>query len=141
MPFLERAIRAPDRDGWLADGGRLGFILSDRFLNVDYGEKLREHLPRALRVDLLIDFRDTRVFAGALNYPAILIAERHPDGMEGELQAARVFASDADPNEIYAEVLCSVEGSIRMGISLSRGWSYQFIATREGANKLLKLAG
>ncbi|HLI35316.1 MAG TPA: N-6 DNA methylase [Terriglobia bacterium] len=103
ITFLERAVRAPYRDGWLADGGRLGFILSDRFLNVDYGGKLREHLPRALRVDLLIDFRDTRVFAGALNYPAILIAERQRDGREDELQAARVFASEADPNEIYAE--------------------------------------
>ncbi len=141
MPFLERAIRAPDRDGWLADGGRLGFILSDRFLNVDYGEKLREHLPRALRVDLLIDFRDTRVFAGTLNYPAILIAERHPDGMEGELQAARVFASDADPNEIYAEVLCSVEGSIRMGISLSRGWSYQIYSDAGRRKQASEAAG
>jgi hypothetical protein len=117
VPFLERAVRAPDRDGWLADGGRLGFILSDRFLNVDYGEKLREHLPRALRVDLLIDFRDTRVFAGALNYPAILIAERHPDGKEGELQAARVFASDADPNEIYAEVQ-----ALRKNLAKKRTW-------------------
>ena len=42
VPFLERVVRSGDREGWLADKGRLGFILSDRFLNVDYGKKIRE---------------------------------------------------------------------------------------------------
>jgi Eco57I restriction-modification methylase len=103
VPFLERAVRSGDREGWLGKRGRLGFILSDRFLNVDYGQKTREELPRSLRVDLLFDLRDTRVFEGALNYPAILIAERNNKTTEGELEGARVFSSEAEFSDLASE--------------------------------------
>jgi len=103
VPFLERAVRSGDREGWLGKNGRLGFILSDRFLNVDYGQKIREELPKSLRVDLLFDLRDTRVFQGALNYPAILTAERNNKTGEGNLEAARVFTSEADFSDLVTE--------------------------------------
>ena len=93
VPFMERAVQSAGHEGWLKESGKLGFILSDRFLNVDYGAKLREELPKKLRLDLLIDFRDTRVFEGALNYPAILVGERS-SGNSGEMVGARVFSSD-----------------------------------------------
>jgi hypothetical protein len=102
IPFLERAVRAAGQDGWLKEGGRLGFITSDRFLNADYGAKLREELPKDLRVDLLIDFRDTRVFEGALNYPAILIGERSKDSTGG-MEAARVFSSETALSELLEQ--------------------------------------
>jgi hypothetical protein len=60
-------------------------------------------LPKALRVDLLFDFRDTRVFEGALNYPAILIAERNSKTKEGELLGARVFTSEAEFRDLVTE--------------------------------------
>jgi hypothetical protein len=84
IPFMERTLQAAGQGGWLKEGGKLGFITSDRFLNVEYGAKLRSELPKQLRINLLIDFRDTRVFEGALNYPAILIGER--DGDSGPAQ-------------------------------------------------------
>lgn len=95
VPFFERSVRSPVRGGWLAPNGKLGFIISDRFLNADYGRTLRERLPKMLRIDLLMDFRDTRIFADALNYPAILIGELSGKGAQGEFEVARVFASDA----------------------------------------------
>lgn len=103
IPFLERAVRSADKPGWLGKDGRLGFILSDRFLNVGYGQKFREEMPRSARIDALLDLRDTRVFAGALNYPAILIAEHAKDGKEGTLVAARAFTSEADATAIFGE--------------------------------------
>jgi hypothetical protein len=103
VPFLERAVNSAGQEGWLAGKGRLGFILSDRFLNVDYGEKLREHLPESLRLDVLLDFRDTRVFAGALNYPAILIGQRDGEGTKGSLEGARAFTSEAAAQDILGE--------------------------------------
>lgn len=103
VPFFERAVRSADREGWLAKNGRLGFIVSDRFLNVDYGQKLREELPNFLRVDLLVDFRDTRIFADALNYPAILIGERSSGGLKGDMEAARVFSSDVELPALLSE--------------------------------------
>jgi hypothetical protein len=66
---LERTIQARGQEGWLTQSGHLGFITSDRFLNADYGAKLREELPKGLKVELLIDFRDTRVFEGASTTP------------------------------------------------------------------------
>jgi hypothetical protein len=104
IPFLERAVRSGNREGWLEKNGRLGFILSDRFLNVEYGRKLREELPEFLRVNLLFDLRDTRVFEGALNYPAILIAERKDRTTEGELEAARVFTSEAAFTDLVTQL-------------------------------------
>jgi hypothetical protein len=103
IPFLERTVQAAGQEGWLAKGGRLGFITSDRFLNADYGGKLREELPKGLKVDLLIDFRDTRVFEGALNYPAILIGQRGT-GSTGEMEAARIFSSDAPLPELLKQL-------------------------------------
>jgi hypothetical protein len=103
VPFLERAVRSEGGEGWLGKNGRLGFILSDRFLNVEYGEKIREELPKSLRVELLLDLRDTRVFEGALNYPAIIIAERNTNSTEGQLEAARVFTSEADFTDLVTD--------------------------------------
>lgn len=103
VPFLERVVRSGKRAGWLGKNGRLGFILSDRFLNVDYGQKIREELPKSLRVDLLFDLRDTRVFEGALNYPAILTAERNSKTQGGQLEAGRVFTSETDFSDLVAE--------------------------------------
>lgn len=84
VPFIERAITK-----WLGDGGKLGFICSNRFLSVRYGEKLRQKLPSYAAVKLIFDFRDTRVFADALNYPAILIAEK--GATENDFPVIRVF--------------------------------------------------
>jgi methylase of polypeptide subunit release factors len=118
VPFLERTVRSVDRDGWLGKGGRLGFILSDRFLNVEYGQKIREELPKSLRVDLIFDFRDTRVFENALNYPAILIAEREDKPTEGDTLAARVFTSEAKFADLVEEFSrlrkrAAVKGEVR----------------------------
>src|SRR6185437_4693574 len=33
VPFMERAVQSAGHEGWLKESGKLGFILSDRFLN------------------------------------------------------------------------------------------------------------
>lgn len=70
--FIERGIN------WLKDGGRFGYIVQNRFLRVDYGKKLREYLLENVRIEKIVDFGDTKVFADATNYPAIIIFERKP---------------------------------------------------------------
>src|SRR6185437_8615877 len=123
VPFLERAARSGEGQGWLGKGGRLGFILSDRFLNVGYGQKIREQLPKSLRVDLLFDLRDTRVFEGALNYPAILVAERSSKTTEGELVAGRIFTSEGDFSGLAGE-FGHLRKEIKSG-SVARGSSLE----------------
>lgn len=70
--FIERGV------GWLKESGRFGFIVQNRFLRVDYGKKLRELLLENVKIEKIVDFGDTRVFADATNYPAIIIFERKP---------------------------------------------------------------
>jgi len=99
IPFIERAVIH-----WLKEGGRLGFICSDRFLLANYAEKLRRHLPKQAEIELIFDMRDTRVFKDALNYPAILIVRRvgHPE--HRAFIAARVFADPGEgPNALLDE--------------------------------------
>jgi len=82
MPFLERSIflcpqsTGPNLHEWLAPGGVLGFICPNRFLVANYAEGMRTSLPTKAAVNLIFDFRDSRVFGDALNYPVIFVAKR-----------------------------------------------------------------
>jgi hypothetical protein len=91
IPFIQRAVMQ-----WLRDGGRLGFICSDRFLLANYGAPLREHLPNESKIDLLLDLRDSKVFKQALNYPAIIALHRGSSDQPYTFPAGRAFA---DPSE------------------------------------------
>lgn len=68
--FVERALSL------LAPGGRLGFIVPNKFTKLDSGAKLRELLGRERAVAEIIDFGDARVFAEATNYTCILCLAR-----------------------------------------------------------------
>jgi len=67
--FYERAVRLLDNAGCLA------FISSNSFLNSGYGEKLREFLKTDLKLKLLLDFAETKVF-DAVTEPCILIGSK-----------------------------------------------------------------
>jgi len=68
--FIERGIN------WLKIGGRFGYIVQNRFLRVDYGKKIREYLLDNVKIEKIVDFGDTKVFADVTTYPAIIILER-----------------------------------------------------------------
>lgn len=91
LPFIERAVRY-----WLREGGHLGFICSDRFLLANYAQELRAHLRSVAAPELILDLRDTRVFRGALNYPAIFVFRRGAVD-DGVFLAGRAFADPEDP--------------------------------------------
>jgi serine/threonine protein kinase len=88
IPFLERGVyltpstRAdlPSQYAWLQPGGRLGFICSGRFLQLNYAEALRTLLPQKAAIELILDFRDSPVFKDATNYPAIITMRRLEEG-------------------------------------------------------------
>ena len=64
--FIEKGIK------WLKNKGRFGYITQNRFLRADYGKKLREFLLENSKIEKIVDFGDTKVFADATNYPAII---------------------------------------------------------------------
>jgi hypothetical protein len=67
LVFIERSV------GLLAKGGRLGFIVPNKFMKLDSGRRLRQSLGSSRIVEELIDFSDSQVFEGATNYTSILI--------------------------------------------------------------------
>lgn len=68
--FIERGLQ------WLTNGGRLGYITSNRFTKVNYGEGIRRVISDTANLVSYIDFRDTGVFKDALNYPAIFLLHK-----------------------------------------------------------------
>jgi hypothetical protein len=75
VSFLKRAVRSGDSEGWLGKKGRLGFILSDPFLDLDYCTKLREHLPPSLHMTLSKAYETRRGAEEEPNYWKVLIVE------------------------------------------------------------------
>lgn len=70
IPFLERGVEL------LGPMGRLGFILPNKFLKLEYATRLREQLAGQRLVDEVIDFGDAQVFAAATNYTCVLVLDR-----------------------------------------------------------------
>lgn len=68
--FMERAA------GWLAEDGKLGFIVSNKFTENRYGEKIQNFLLQNYRIREIINFGDVSVFEGVQSYPMILVADR-----------------------------------------------------------------
>jgi N-6 DNA Methylase/Type I restriction enzyme R protein N terminus (HSDR_N)/Eco57I restriction-modification methylase len=105
IPFIERVLYG-DRP-WLKDGGRLGYIVPNRFLNANYAASLRAGLPGVATVLSITDFKAVtfaatdddqaaRLFKEAMVYPAILIVERTPPkGKAYSFKAARFYPHTA----------------------------------------------
>jgi len=91
--FIERGIN------WLKSDGRFGYITQNRFLRADYGKKLREYLLENVKIEKIIDFGDTKVFADATNYPAITIFQKTP-AKENEITYLEI---NPKANELPAE--------------------------------------
>ncbi|SNR64748.1 Eco57I restriction-modification methylase domain-containing protein [Halorubrum vacuolatum] len=65
--FIEKASE------WLREGGKLGIITSNQFLDSRYGERARELIPQRYRIGEMVNIGDVDVFAHATTYPIIMI--------------------------------------------------------------------
>ncbi len=87
MPFMEIAIRH------LREGGRLGFIIQNRFFKTEYGALARRWLLRHKLIERIEDFRDIQVFPSRTTYTAILVLQAGSDSFSyqtyGDLTAAQ----------------------------------------------------
>lgn len=61
---------------WLREGGRLGFISSNKFIPNRYGKRLRPYLAQNFRFEYLIDFGDYDVFETPQAYPLVFTGKR-----------------------------------------------------------------
>lgn len=83
--FYERSL------GVMAGGGRLGFIVSNKWLKAGYGEPLRRYLAAEAETEVLVDFGHSPVFEDADTFPVITVLRKPTDGeTRGDVRLARV---------------------------------------------------
>jgi len=58
--------------------GRVGVIISNKFLRAAYGDTLKAFLARETHIDRIIDYSDLPLFEGAVNYPLVLLLVKEP---------------------------------------------------------------
>lgn len=68
--FVERAAK------WLAEDGQLGYIISNKFTENRYGEKIQDYILQHYRLQEIINFGDVSVFEGVQSYPMIITGKR-----------------------------------------------------------------
>lgn len=68
--FVERAAN------WLAEDGQLGYIISNKFTENRYGEKVQDYILQHYRLQEIINFGDVSVFEGVQSYPMIITGKR-----------------------------------------------------------------
>jgi len=76
MPFMEMGVRQ------LRPGGRLGFIIQNRFFKTEYGESARRWLRKGQFLEAVEDFRDIQVFPGRTTYTTILVLQADSPSFE-----------------------------------------------------------
>ncbi len=67
--FMEKGIKLLNDKGWFC------YIVSNKWMRANYGEKLREFL-RGYNIQQIIDFGDLAVFKNATTYPCIIVLNR-----------------------------------------------------------------
>jgi type I restriction-modification system DNA methylase subunit len=83
---------------FLTDGGRLGFITSDRWLDTGYGADLQQFILDHYKVDAIIKF-DTQTFADALVGASILLLTKEPKERERDANTVK-FLRIREPMQI-----------------------------------------
>lgn len=81
--FIERAIRN------LKPGGRLGFIVANKWMRSAYGENLRKLLARDVQLNRIVDFGHAPIFPDADTFPCILILSKSEPPAEHEVEVTR----------------------------------------------------
>jgi hypothetical protein len=93
--FYEQGLRL------LRPGGRLGYVVTNKWLRIGYAEALRGLLADAAWVEFVADFGHARhFFPDADVFPSVLVARRPPEREEGpEATTVCVIPRDAVPDK------------------------------------------
>lgn len=98
VPFIEGSTRL------LKEGGRLGFIVQNRFFKTEYGRLVRRWLLRGKWLEEVEDFRDAQVFPKRTTYTAIVVLQK-----DRESFTYRTFADLAGAVAGIASVTATVK--------------------------------
>ncbi len=82
--FIERALEL------LRPGGRLGFIVPNKWATLDYARGLRELLLRETTLEQVVDLSSLKVFPQACTYPQIIVLRHQPAATTHRLRVCQV---------------------------------------------------
>ena len=80
--FIEKGHRL------LSERGHFGMIVSNKFLQTNYGKPLREFLSTNAAIERIVDFAGLPVFAGATVRTIVLLTVRDPKGQRAMLYSS-----------------------------------------------------
>jgi hypothetical protein len=75
---------------WSKEGGKVGYIVSRKFIKTRYGEKTRDLIPNITCIEQYLDFENVEVFEDATNYPCIVVFKKESDITERQKHNAKV---------------------------------------------------
>lgn len=105
----------------LRDGGRLGYITSNKYFRAGYGKPLREWLTTHATLERIVDFGDAPIFAGAVTYPAIVVARRAPPSDDSTLTAYEWHPDHGDLSA-FADTVASRSFAVAQPSLTADGW-------------------
>lgn len=96
--FFERAVQQ------LAPGGRLGFVVSNKWLRGGYAEKLRTRLARDCTIERLVDFGHAPIFPDADAFPCIITLRKAAPPPEHAVQVMLVPRDELGTERLASHV-------------------------------------
>lgn len=116
--FFERGIKA------LKPGGRLGFIVSNKWLRGGYAEKLRAHLRQNCTIDTLVDFGHAPIFPDADAFPCIITLRKSTPTPEHTVRVT-LYPREQLGKELIASYVEQNAFSIPQATLFPAGWSLE----------------
>ena len=91
--FMEKGIDL------LKNGGRFGFIVSNKFATSDYGLKLREKILNECAIESIVDVSSLPVFKDASIYPYVIILRKEQDPYARKKTKIKIITGLENENE------------------------------------------
>jgi len=90
VPFIERGYKL------LKPSGRLGYIITNKFMITDYGVVIRSILLKETTIEEILDVSHLPVFKGVATYPVIVIFRKTPPSERHEIRIASEINSEEE---------------------------------------------
>lgn len=128
--FVERSTNL------LAQNGRLGFIMPNKFFTTDYGLGLRRLLTSSPLIEKIVDFEDAQVFAKAGIYSILLFLSRHPSK---EVLYSRLGQVYREEGRTGLSKMLSLDQALFEPLSLPQDGSHWSVASGEQGSVFRRL--
>ncbi len=104
---------------FLREGSRVGFLTSDNWLNVDYGQDLKEFINKHFKIVAIIDSSVERWFEDALVNTVITVLERTYNSEEMKNNKIKFIRINRKINELIKNIddAVKIAGDLENGVS------------------------